>query len=213
MKNLLVAIPQLEVHRPPVSTAVIAGALEGSGHTVECIDLNILMYEQLGSDKYYDFGNIWEKHRLATSEEQQIQEEFIKKNLFPILTPDTRLMISVFSINSHLFCVQLCRLIRKHYPTVQIVIGGAGVSAVTYAIALDHNGGRRNNAKMWGIISSVAIGTLKEAMDSGSGGTGFDWADIGYTVAGGIVGTYTFDILANRAKKRQLKRLEELKDQ
>lgn len=131
MKNLLVAIPQLEVHRPPVSTAVIAGALEGSGHTVECIDLNILMYEQLGSDKYYDFGNIWEKHRIATSEEQQIQEEFIKKNLFPRLTPDTRLMISVFSINSHLFCVQLCRLIRKYYPTVQIVIGGAGVSGVT----------------------------------------------------------------------------------
>ena len=92
-------------------------------------------------------------------------------------------------------------------------VGGAGVSAVTYAIALDHNGGRRGNAKMWGIISSVAIGTLKEAMDSGSGGTGFDWADIGYTVAGGIVGTYTFDILANRAKKRQLKRLEELKNQ
>ncbi len=92
-------------------------------------------------------------------------------------------------------------------------VGGAGVSAVTYAIALDHNGGRRGNAKMWGIISSVAIGTLKEAMDSGSGGTGFDWADIGYTVAGGIVGTYSFDILANRAKKRQLKRLEELKNQ
>ena len=92
-------------------------------------------------------------------------------------------------------------------------VGGAGVSAVTYAIALDHNGGRRGNAKMWGIISSVAIGTLKEAMDSGSGGTGFDWADIGYTVAGGIVGTYTFDILANRAKKRQLKRLKQLKNQ
>ena len=92
-------------------------------------------------------------------------------------------------------------------------VGGAGVSAVTYAIALDHNGGRRGNAKMWGIISSVAIGTLKEAMDSGSGGTGFDWADIGYTVAGGIVGTYTFDILANRAKKRQLKRLKQLKKQ
>ena len=92
-------------------------------------------------------------------------------------------------------------------------VGGAGVSAVTYALALDHNGGRRGNAKMWGIISSVVIGTLKEAMDSGSGGTGFDWADIGYTVAGGVVGTYTFDILANRAKKRQLKRLEELKNQ
>lgn len=90
-------------------------------------------------------------------------------------------------------------------------VGGAGVSAVTYAVVLDHNGGRRGNAKMWGIISSVAIGTLKEAMDSGSGGTGFDWRDIGYTVAGGIVGTYTFDILTNRAKKRQLKKLEKLK--
>lgn len=92
-------------------------------------------------------------------------------------------------------------------------VGGAGVGAVTYAIALDHNGGRRGNAKMWGVISSMAIGVLKEGMDSGSGGTGFDWADIAYTTAGGVFGTYTFDILANRAKKRQLKRIEQLKNQ
>ncbi len=92
-------------------------------------------------------------------------------------------------------------------------VGGLGVSVPAYAIAYDHNGGRRGNAKMWSVISSFAVGLLKEGMDSSSGGTGFDWADLGYTVAGGIVGAYTFDILSNRAKKRQLKRLNKYKNQ
>lgn len=92
-------------------------------------------------------------------------------------------------------------------------VGGLGVSIPAYAIAYDHNGGRRGNAKMWSIISSFAVAVLKEGMDSGSGGTGFDWADIGYTVAGGTVGAFTFDILSNRAKKRQLKRLNKYKNQ
>ena len=83
-------------------------------------------------------------------------------------------------------------------------VGGLGVSIPAYAIAYDHNGGRRGNAKLWSVISSFAVAVLKEGMDSSSGGTGFDWADIGYTVAGGTVGSFTFDILSNRAKKRQL---------
>ena len=41
MKNLIVAIPLLELHRPPISTAIIAGVLRNNGYECTQLDLNI----------------------------------------------------------------------------------------------------------------------------------------------------------------------------
>ena len=67
MKNLLVAVPQLEVHRPPVSTALLAGIMHGEGHEVSCIDLNIQMYNDWGEREYYSYVDVWEKTREPTN--------------------------------------------------------------------------------------------------------------------------------------------------
>jgi len=75
---------------------------------------------------------------------------------------------------------------------------GAGAYSMTYEITK----GNRKKSKFWGIATPILIGTLKELSDNKAGGTGFDWADLGYTAGGGIVATYTLDFLIVRKNKR-----------
>jgi len=128
MKNILIAIPQLEVHRPPISTAVIAGTLKKNGFDVKCLDLNIELFKQWGSDDYYHMSDIWESNRTITEEETIRLQAFIKKELLVHCDNETRLMISVFTQNSQLFSHIICEMTRDTYPQCEIVIGGQGVT-------------------------------------------------------------------------------------
>ena len=80
--------------------------------------------------------------------------------------------------------------------------GGFYLGMSAYSLTLGNTDGNRKKAKFWGIVTPILVGTLKELSDSRSGGTGFDWADLGYTAGGGIVATYTFDFLRQRHKRR-----------
>ena len=82
-------------------------------------------------------------------------------------------------------------------------VAGSWGGVTGYTIAYGANGHKRGNAKLWGVLTSVVLGTLKEVYDIKT--TGFDWADLGYTVGGGIVATYTFDFFVGRANKRRKK--------
>ena len=126
MKNLLVAVPQLEVHRPPVSTALLAGIMHGAGYEVSCIDLNIQMYTDWGEHEYYSYGDVWEKTREPTEEEIQNIRNFIVEHLLPHCDKDTRVLISVFTENSQLFTKHSCELILQNYPDCEIILGGMG---------------------------------------------------------------------------------------
>jgi hypothetical protein len=81
--------------------------------------------------------------------------------------------------------------------------GWGGVTG--YAVAYGANGYKRGNAKLWGIVTATVLGTLKEVSDINT--TGFDNADLAYTIAGGVFTTYTFDFLVGlnirKEKKRQ----------
>jgi len=79
--------------------------------------------------------------------------------------------------------------------------GGMYLGGSSYLVALGANGGKRSNAKLWGILVPAIVGTLKEWSDAKT--TGFDFADLGYTIGGGIVATYTFDFLVQRKKRRR----------
>lgn len=59
----------------------------------------------------------------------------------------------------------------------------------------------RRRAKILGIASATVVGTLKEVYDINR--TGFDVADLAYTIGGGIVMTYTIDFLVGRKLHRQ----------
>ena len=128
MKNLLIAVPQLEIHRPPVSTAMISGIMKANGHDVKCLDLNIKMYHEWGKEKYYAYRNVWEKMRVPTEHEKTSINDFIKIHLLPHCSNDTRLLISVFTFNSQVFTKLACELVLDKYPECEIILGGVGLS-------------------------------------------------------------------------------------
>jgi hypothetical protein len=136
MKNLLLAIPQLEVHRPPVSTAVIAGVLESHGYEIKCIDLNIELFKQLGKTEYYNLSSVWEQTRVATPKEILMLNKFIDKELIPQCDEETRILISVFTENSHVFTKLVCDKILAKYPECEIILGGMGVSAGNFGMSI-----------------------------------------------------------------------------
>lgn len=134
MKNLLLAIPQLEVHRPPISTAIIAGVMKSHGYSVKCLDLNITLFKQLGNQAFYDLIGVWEKTRKPTDEETKMLLDFIHKELVPYIDNDTRLLISVFSDNSQMFAKMVCETVLSLYPQCEIVLGGMGVRDFGYSM-------------------------------------------------------------------------------
>ena len=52
-KNLVLSIPRLEIHRPPISTAIVANAIKQKGHPVQCLDLNIKYFHFLEDRNLY----------------------------------------------------------------------------------------------------------------------------------------------------------------
>ena len=128
MKNLLVAVPQLEIHRPPVSTALLAGIMHGAGYEVSCLDLNIQLYHEWGEREYYSYTDVWEKTRQPTEEEKYNIKQFIIEHLIPHCDNDIRILISVFTTNSQLFTKLSCELIQEYYPQCEVVLGGMGLT-------------------------------------------------------------------------------------
>ena len=53
MKNLVITVPRLEIHRPPVSTAIIANCIKLAGHPVETLDLNCEFFHYLSNRLYF----------------------------------------------------------------------------------------------------------------------------------------------------------------
>ena len=70
MKNLVISVPRLEIHRPPISTAIVAEVIKTHGHEVEALDLNCELFHYLGNRQaYYDHDEIWDRERTATFNE------------------------------------------------------------------------------------------------------------------------------------------------
>ena len=78
MENLVISVPRLEIHRPPISTAIVCNVIKQAGHPVEALDLNIKFYNFLEqSEKFYDFDDVWASERPITKEEIESIETFI----------------------------------------------------------------------------------------------------------------------------------------
>ena len=60
MKNLVISVPRLEIHRPPISTAIISSVIRLHGHEVEALDLNCEFFHYLSDRQaYYNFDEVW----------------------------------------------------------------------------------------------------------------------------------------------------------
>lgn len=128
-KNLVVSVPRLEPHRPPISVAIIAHAIELANYDVDAKDLNIEFYHFLQSKKkYFKLDEVWDNDREITLLEFKLVVKFLKSK-DSYFTDIKTLMISVFGSSAYLFTHILCKYIRKHHPDVEIILGGAGVSS------------------------------------------------------------------------------------
>jgi hypothetical protein len=81
---------------------------------------------------------------------------------------------------------------------------GIGIGAMGYSFAYGITNENRSKSKIIATAAALVFGLVKETADTKT--TGFDWADLGYTTVGGVVGAYTFDFIFARAKKRNDKR-------
>ena len=114
-------------------------------------------------------------------------------------------IIMLLSLNSYAQYSQ--GLVNMGIPAdkQQHFMAGGFSSIWGYGITYGNTKDRRK-AKFWGIVTPIVIGTLKEVSDIKT--TGFDVKDLGATVLGGVVVTYTFDFLVGRKLHRE-KRLKE----
>lgn len=128
MINLIISVPRLETHRPPVSTAIIAASLKSAGYMTQCVDLNIEFYHYVGPEVYYDLDDVWENKRAITDQEEKIVNQFIKEKFINLLPKECKIWISVFSQNSFSFTIFLTKQIKAHNSNIEIVVGGIGVS-------------------------------------------------------------------------------------
>ena len=79
MKNLVISVPRLEIHRPPISTAIIAEVIRSHGHKVQALDLNCELFHYLPDrQSYYNHDEIWDKRRPWTFAELKNLIKFIK---------------------------------------------------------------------------------------------------------------------------------------
>lgn len=127
-KNLVISLPRLEPHRPPISTAIIAHAIELSGHPVDALDLNIEFFHYIGKEKYFTLDDAWDGVRDLTLSEYKTIIKFLQgysKNF----SDANQILISVFGSSARLFTHILCSFIKKHYKNKTIVLGGQGVIA------------------------------------------------------------------------------------
>jgi len=135
MKNLVISVPRLEIHRPPISTAIVANVIKQAGYDVQALDLNINFLNHVGSHTaYYNFDQVWDGERSITEGEVKFIQDFLDKFTDKIEYYD-RIWISVFGGSCHLFTELLCEHVRNKCSKKEIVLGGQGV--LTYAIGLD----------------------------------------------------------------------------
>ena len=76
-ENLVISVPRLEIHRPPISTAIVGSVIKQAGHPVQALDLNIKYYNFLGSiDKFLDMDDVWAGERSMSAKEKNDINEF-----------------------------------------------------------------------------------------------------------------------------------------
>ena len=129
-KNLVLSIPRLEIHRPPISTAIVANAIKQKGHPVQCLDLNIKYFHFLEDrNLYYKMDDVWDGNRNLELHEYKTLIKFLEYDYLDIAKKYDRICISIFGSSARLFGEILCMYTRKHLPDKEIVIGGAGVQS------------------------------------------------------------------------------------
>jgi len=175
MKNLVISVPRLEIHRPPISTAIVAEVIRTHGHPVQALDLNCEFFHFLPNRQaYYSHDEIWDEVRKPTFVELKNIFRFIKQSLEKMRSYD-RYWISVFGGSGHLFTKLLCKFIRKYLPNKIVILGGQGAAAKDLHSKEDGFG---NVLRQQGLCDMYLTGEgeeiIKQVLDGNTDGPGIN---------------------------------------
>ena len=82
------------------------------------------------------------------------------------------------------------------YDKQMHVAAGLTAGLTSYHIVYKLTDGNRRKSVVFSTLIATLGGVLKEGLDSGDGGTGFDVADLAHTAVGGLIGAITIDLIS-----------------
>lgn len=125
---LVLSVPRLEPHRPPISASVVATVCKSLGHDVNQVDLNIdfFHYCKNNNQDFFKYDSIWNQVTVPTADQynfinafiQQFKQQFLKK-VYDFV------MISVFAGSNQYFTKLLLESIAPN-RNFRILVGGSG---------------------------------------------------------------------------------------
>ena len=126
MHICLINLPRYEIHRPPLSLAILSAICDEEQVESDCVDFSLKIWQELPKD-FEEIDNFCitniicpeTKERLTNLIKSTVQEVLIK-------TPNTIFAMSLLSTWSQSVCEIFCHVIRQQCNN-EILVGGQGL--------------------------------------------------------------------------------------
>lgn len=126
---VFLTLPRLELRAPITAPAILKATVEQHGYSAFCYDLNLDLWLNIDTSIH---GNVWFDTDLTFRYEDKFKEFWktvIEKHtdrwIHVIKEKNPSYIgITIFSQRSKWISISICELIRKHFPKVQIIVGG-----------------------------------------------------------------------------------------
>jgi radical SAM superfamily enzyme YgiQ (UPF0313 family) len=129
-KVLLVNIPRLEPHRPPIGTAILGNVLKTNGYEVSALDLNIKFFHKYNA-LFHEMDAVFDRIRPIRYSEYKKIILLFREFYNPYFGNFDILALSIFGSNATLFAKILLQYTKKYTSLKRVVIGGAGVMDIS----------------------------------------------------------------------------------
>ena len=156
-KVVITTVPFIDWNTPISSPAYLSALL--NNHGVDCVglDLNIEIYNKIKNDPdrklYLDFFYTQKIDQKIYKSLAEMLYHYAKK----ILEHEpTHIGLSLFTNDSQVFTVWLCRLLHKISPEVKIIIGGPGL----YTLSKKKNISFPESLRSAGLIDHFIVGDV-----------------------------------------------------
>jgi len=127
MHICLINLPRYEIHRPPLSLAVLSAICNQEQVDHSCVDLSLIIWQKLRSD-FVDIDNFCITGTIDAVVQTKL-EQLIDKTVERILQqhPETMFALSLLSVWSRPVAEMLCKSIKK-LSNCEILVGGQGLT-------------------------------------------------------------------------------------
>jgi hypothetical protein len=136
---IICALPPLFVDRLPGAPAIIKSVVQQAGYTARAIDMSLDFFIHECNRNLHTFDQlcgIFRPLEQTTQEQTTAVHNWLARNIEILRQSQTQVIgISVFTAFQHRATWLLCKEIRKHLPSVKIVLGGLGLNIAGSGLA------------------------------------------------------------------------------